>query len=121
MTLKVVGDAPLWGQGDTDARPNPVPRATSTRLAAIAVTAPAKIAGQEAADTADSGSRVPVAVAGITVSGYLAFMELARQCQINASSSITGIGTPSSHNKMPLPITWPLVQKSNRVSDSLGG
>jgi hypothetical protein len=50
----VVADTPLFGQADTEARPNPDPSAASTTEAAAAANAPAKIAGHDTADTADS-------------------------------------------------------------------
>jgi hypothetical protein len=54
ITVNVVADTPLFGQADTEARPNPDPSAASTREAAAATNAPAKIAGHDTADTADS-------------------------------------------------------------------
>jgi hypothetical protein len=64
ITVKVVAEAPRWGQGDTEANPIPAPRATNIRLVAIAVIAPAKMAGHEAADTTDSFGCNPLAIAG---------------------------------------------------------
>jgi hypothetical protein len=52
--VNVVADTPLFGQGDTEARPNPDPSAASTKEAAAARIAPAKIAGHDTAETADS-------------------------------------------------------------------
>jgi hypothetical protein len=54
ITVNVVADTPLFGQADTEARPNPDPSAASTTEAAAATNAPAKIAGHDTADTADS-------------------------------------------------------------------
>src|SRR2546421_8477198 len=50
-----VADAPLSRQGETDARPRPDPRATSTIDAAAATDAPPKMAGQVTAEMEDSG------------------------------------------------------------------
>jgi hypothetical protein len=44
--VKVVAEAPEFGQGDTDARPKPDPRASRIRDVAAIAKAPASIGGQ---------------------------------------------------------------------------
>jgi len=62
ITVKVVAEAPLWGQGDTEASPKPEPRATKMRVVAAAAMAPAKMAGHEVPETGDSNGRSAAAV-----------------------------------------------------------
>src|SRR6201996_3665714 len=54
VTVKVAADAPLLGHGEIEARPTPDPSSTRTSDEAVATKAPAKMAGHETADTADS-------------------------------------------------------------------
>jgi hypothetical protein len=61
-TVKVVAEVPPRGQGETEARPRPEPKATRIRVVAIATMAPAKMAGQDAAETNDSIGRLVEAV-----------------------------------------------------------
>jgi hypothetical protein len=46
IMVKVVAEAPEFGQGDTDARPKPDPRASRIRDVAAIAKAPASIGGQ---------------------------------------------------------------------------
>jgi hypothetical protein len=48
--VNVVADAPLLGQGDTDASPRPVPSASNSTVAEAATKAPAMIAAHDTAD-----------------------------------------------------------------------
>ena len=50
FTVKPVAEAPWPGHGETMAKPKPEPNASNMADAAIATNAPAKIAGQDAAD-----------------------------------------------------------------------
>jgi hypothetical protein len=50
----VVADAPEFDQGDTAAKPRPVPSATSISPIAAAANAPPMMAPQEIADAVDS-------------------------------------------------------------------
>jgi hypothetical protein len=50
VTLKVEADTPVSVHGETADNPKPTPSATSARLTAEAVTAPAAILPQDAAD-----------------------------------------------------------------------
>jgi hypothetical protein len=46
IKVKVVAEAPELGQGDTEARPKPAPRARRIRDVAAAAKAPPRIGGQ---------------------------------------------------------------------------
>jgi hypothetical protein len=61
FTVKPVADAPCPGHGDTMAKPRPEPNASSTIEAAMATNAPAKIAGQDAADLLHPDEPAPAA------------------------------------------------------------
>jgi hypothetical protein len=50
ITVKVVAEAPEFGQGDTEASPKPDPRARRIRDVAAAAKAPANIGGQAIAE-----------------------------------------------------------------------
>ena len=50
VTVNVVAEAPCPGQGEIEANPRPDPRASRTSETDTATTAPAKMAGQDAAD-----------------------------------------------------------------------
>ncbi|HEY6484591.1 MAG TPA: hypothetical protein VIY54_13790 [Steroidobacteraceae bacterium] len=63
MMEKVVADAPLLGQGDTEASPSPEPNATSNNEVAAATTVPAKIAAHDTADRDDSVAAPPAVTA----------------------------------------------------------
>jgi hypothetical protein len=69
MIEKVVAEAPLPGQGDMEAKPIPEPKVTRIRLAATAVMAPAKIAGQDAAEAAASFGRLLTAKSDAALAG----------------------------------------------------
>jgi hypothetical protein len=60
MTPNVVAETPELGHGDTDARPNPEPKATSISPIEAIAKAPPIIAPQETADTAVSAGVVSV-------------------------------------------------------------
>ena len=57
LTVKAVADAPCPGHGEMIANPSPVPSATRTNETATATTAPAKIAGHDAAEASSSRQR----------------------------------------------------------------
>ena len=50
VIAKAVIDTPWFCQGEIDAKPIPEPKATNINEAATATKAPAKMAGQDAAD-----------------------------------------------------------------------
>jgi hypothetical protein len=50
IMVKVVAEAPEFGQGDTDARPKPDPRASKIKEVATVAKAPAIIGGQAIPD-----------------------------------------------------------------------
>ncbi|MGA2777459.1 MAG: hypothetical protein ABSF94_07870 [Steroidobacteraceae bacterium] len=52
VTVKVVADTPRLGHGEIDANPSPDPKASKIEEADAATTAPAAIAGHDAADFA---------------------------------------------------------------------
>jgi hypothetical protein len=54
IAVKVVTEAPEFGQGDTEARPKPDPRAGRISSNAAVVKAPPMIAAQEIAEIDDS-------------------------------------------------------------------
>ena len=54
ITVKVVTEAPELGQGDTEARPKPDPRASRISVSAAAAKAPPMTAAQEIAEVDDS-------------------------------------------------------------------
>jgi hypothetical protein len=56
-TVKVVAEG-LAVNGETEARPRPEPKARSMIVAAVAMKAPAKIAGQDTAESGASGAAV---------------------------------------------------------------
>src|ERR1700730_9337019 len=92
ITEKVVAEAPLLGQGDMEAKQIPEPKAARIRLAAAAVTAPAKIAGQDAADAADSFGRLPIPKSDASLVGKFALMRVspAGQCHNNGDPGWLG-------------------------------
>src|SRR6516165_7222534 len=59
IAVKVVTEAPEFGQGDTEARPKPDPRASSISDNAAIAKAPPMIAAQEIAEIDDSNVRPP--------------------------------------------------------------
>jgi hypothetical protein len=54
ITVNVVAEAPLPGHAETEASPRPDPTAMRINDTEAATNAPAKMAGQETADTLDS-------------------------------------------------------------------
>ncbi len=54
ITEKVVALGPWPAHGEDTAEPRPEPRVTMIRVTAMAIIAPAMIAGQETAETLDS-------------------------------------------------------------------
>jgi hypothetical protein len=54
ITVKAVADAPISRHGETEVSPKPAPSAINSSEADAATNAPAKIAAQDTADTADS-------------------------------------------------------------------
>jgi hypothetical protein len=61
LTVKPVADTPCPGHGDTIAKPRPEPNASSMADEAMATNAPAKIAGQDAADLLHPAAPEPAA------------------------------------------------------------
>src|SRR5271163_3316080 len=110
ITVKVVTEAPEFGQGDTEARPKPDPRASRFSDNAAAAKAPPMIAAQEIAEVDDfkvwpaspasraSARPVKGALTIATLPGEL------DQCQNRASRMMTGMGTPNSQSRIPRPI-----------------
>ena len=62
--MKVVGETPAPAQGETEARPMPVPRINRMIEIAEAVTPPAKIAAHETPDAVDAPA-VPAGSAAV--------------------------------------------------------
>jgi hypothetical protein len=62
----VVADAPELDQGETAAKPRPVPSATNISPIAAAANAPPMMAGQEIADVDDSFPAVPTATTAVS-------------------------------------------------------
>ena len=85
QAVTFVAEAPLPGQGDMEANPNPDPSAIRTMVAAAATVAPAKIAGQDTADTDDSPAR---AVPGMTA--VRSFSSGSMTIPVRSSSSVGG-------------------------------
>jgi hypothetical protein len=81
IAVKVVTEAPEFGQGDTEAKPKPDPRASRIRDNAAVANAPPIIAAQEIAAVADSkmwpASRAPrVSVRPLTEALTIATLSL---------------------------------------------
>src|ERR1700681_2011624 len=91
ITEKVVTDAPLLGQGDMDAKPIPEPKVTKIRVVAAAVMAPAKIAGQDAADATDSFGRLPIPKSEDSLVGWFALMRVSPDGQCKSYLDTGGL------------------------------
>ena len=78
ITVKVVTEAPEFGQGDTEARPKPDPRASRINDKAAVAKAPPMIAAQDIAETDDSSvwpvSPMPKVSAARPLKGTLAIL-----------------------------------------------
>src|SRR5271169_3606241 len=98
ISVKVVTEAPELGQGDTEARPKPDPRATRINDNAAAAKAPPMIAAQEIAAVDDSKvwpASPARRVSARPCKGALTIATLPDeldQCQNRASRMMTGMG-----------------------------
>src|SRR5271168_3778633 len=110
ITVKVVTEAPELGQGDTEAKPKPDPRASRISDNAAAAKAPPIIAAQEIAEVDDSNvwpTSPASRVSARPLKGALTIPTLPSelgQCQNRASRMMIGIGTPNNHSRIPAPI-----------------
>jgi hypothetical protein len=72
MLLNVEADTPESAQGETEARPNPAPRAKRANEIAAATTAPAAILAQETAESDWSDTKASVRVVASTGASFIA-------------------------------------------------
>ncbi len=100
-TVKALAERPWSDQGETDAKPSPVPNVNRINESDTATAAPARMAPHEAAEFAFKRAASSSGGAAEAVP----IMMAPQRCEHMASSRMTGRGTPNIHSRIPRPIT----------------
>jgi hypothetical protein len=115
-TPNAAAEAPQPGHGEMLANPSADPSSRSARDSAAAPAAPARMAAQDTPErpassaarlSTTSPSSMTAAMRPMTASAMIIF--LTTQCQMRARRMMIGIGTPSSHSRIPRPMLVLLV------------